>query len=82
MPRNPFFCNALTQPTSKGRRDEVTSGWDKDLDSIAVSLFGSMTVDTREIHIRVSVSEQKIQIIILILKRGPCLKAGLVMSEV
>ena len=45
------------------------------VDSIAISLFGNMTVETREIHIITKewVSEQKIQIIILILKRGPCL---------
>ena len=46
------------------------------IDSIAVSLFGNMTVWTRRNthnHQRGSVSEQKIQIIILILKRGPCL---------
>ena len=43
------------------------------IDSIAVSLFGNMTVETGEILIITKVSEQKIQIIILILKRGPCL---------
>ena len=42
------------------------------VDSIAVSLFGNVTVDTREIHI--ITKEQKIQIIILILKRGHCLQ--------
>ena len=46
------------------------------LDSIAVSLFGNKTVETGEILIitkESDASEQKIQIIILILKWGPCL---------
>ena len=49
------------------------------VDSIAVSLFGNMTVETGEIYIitkeyqyqSIRVSEQNIQIINLILKRGP-----------
>ena len=51
------------------------------LDSIAISLFGNMTVEPREVHIITkdtvsnhiisdTVSEQKIQIIILILQWG------------
>ena len=45
------------------------------IDSIAVSLFGNMTVWTRRnTHNHQRVSEQKIQITILILKRGPCLE--------
>ena len=57
-----------------GSRDLIAQylgGCDNEVDSIAVSLFGNVTVDTREIHI--ITKEQKIQIIILILKRGPCL---------
>ena len=47
------------------------------LDSIAVPLFGNMTVERGEILIdtKERVSEQKIQIIIL-LKRGSCLIFG------
>ena len=44
------------------------------LDNIVISLLGYMMVDTGEILINVKeVSEQKIQIIILILKGAPCL---------
>ena len=39
------------------------------VDSIAVSLFGNITVKTREIHIITKEYQNKIQIIILILKR-------------
>ena len=46
------------------------------VDSIAVSLYGNMIVETGEIHIITKESEQKIQIIILILKRGPCEGCG------
>ena len=49
------------------------------LDSIAVSLFGNMTVEPGEMHKITKVSEQKIPIIILILKRGHCL--ALVVSD-
>ena len=41
------------------------------LDSIAVSLFGNMIVDTGEIL--VITKEYQIQIIILMLQQGPCL---------
>ena len=45
-----------------------------DVDNIVISLLGNMMVDTREILINAKeVSEQKIQIITLILKRAPCL---------
>ena len=39
--------------------------------SIAVHTLGNTTVDTGEVLI--NTKEQKIQIIILIMKRGPCL---------
>ena len=55
---------------------QVRSGADEEaikelggVDSIAVSLFGNITVKTREIHIITKEYQNKIQIIILILKR-------------
>ena len=62
-------------------KPDTLSDWAQAVDNSGLSgvpschlLFGNMTDETWEILINTKVSEQKIQITILILKRGPCLQ--------